>query len=211
MMGSGASIQCRGARMQKREWKVLTVWCRALGIVAAAVVGSGNAVALSYSAKPITAQVVDADTKEPLADVIVLVLWELEDIRGGGGECSAIEETVGDPTGQFTSPRGGHRRYRRAPTGACGDLIPSSRFSTSTSPGIDSRSSLTTWTCGGLVTRLGLGDPVRASEWNGKQIELQRFVGTEAPVCRSAIFCRRTYALAGMPLGADSSDDCRAW
>ena len=45
---------------------------------------AGNADALSYSAKPIRATVVDAETGQPIEGVIVNAYWHLED-QGGHG------------------------------------------------------------------------------------------------------------------------------
>ena len=60
--------------------------------------------ALSYSAEPITAVVVDAETRQVLESVNVLVLWDLEDPNGRGGPYWIFEETVTDKEGRFQFP-----------------------------------------------------------------------------------------------------------
>lgn len=66
----------------------------------------------SYSAKAITAHVIDAETKQPLEGVIVVAHWQL---RGGGegkGEVGQIMvlETVTDQTGTFHFPAWGPKK-----------------------------------------------------------------------------------------------------
>jgi hypothetical protein len=66
----------------------------------------------SYSAKAITAHVIDAETKQPLEGVIVVAHWQL---RGGGegkGEVGQLMvlETVTDHTGTFHFPAWGPKK-----------------------------------------------------------------------------------------------------
>ncbi|MBK6980681.1 MAG: hypothetical protein IPH30_03510 [Betaproteobacteria bacterium] len=68
----------------------------AINLVALLGLAALSACAISYSALPISARVVDADSNEPLAEVIVVVKWEFEYIPG-------ISEHRG--SGTFGSPK----------------------------------------------------------------------------------------------------------
>jgi len=61
------------------------------------------ACAKKYSAEPISAQVVDADTKEPIEGVVVVAAWELKGgLEGGNFEgVMTVMETVTDQSGHF--------------------------------------------------------------------------------------------------------------
>ncbi|MGD8642133.1 MAG: hypothetical protein PVG89_15960, partial [Gammaproteobacteria bacterium] len=66
---------------------------------------------LGFSAEPITATVVDADTKQPLKDVIVVAHWQL--VEGGFLDSSVpagelmVMEAVTDAQGKFHFPEWG--------------------------------------------------------------------------------------------------------
>jgi hypothetical protein len=158
---------------------LLLIWWRVLGIVAISIGVAGNAEALSYSAKPITAQVVDADTKEPLADVIVLVLWELEDIGGGSGGILRFEETVGDQRGHFTFAGWGPQTVPPSDDGRLWRLDTEQPILYLFKFGYRLKAVTNYLEMRWLGNPTWTGDPVRASEWNGKQIELQRFEGAD--------------------------------
>ncbi len=59
--------------------------------------------AKKYSAEPISAQVVDADTKEPIEGVVVVAAWELKGGLEGGNlkGVMMVMETVTDQSGRF--------------------------------------------------------------------------------------------------------------
>lgn len=78
-----------------------------------------------YLAAPTSARVVDKQTGEPLADVIVVAHWELEPVWGEGSPRGQMEvlETVTGPDGRFTLPGWG-LRVRRTPLGYLGNYAP---------------------------------------------------------------------------------------
>ncbi len=56
----------------------------------------------SYSAKPIEAWVVDAETKQPVEGVNVVAHWELSyGLEGGGSDTLTVSEAVTDKNGRF--------------------------------------------------------------------------------------------------------------
>src|SRR5690348_13390482 len=59
-----------------------------------------------YSAEPITAWVVDAETKQPLAGVNVVAHWQLEGGLEGGNNIGQmmVMEAVTDTAGKFSFP-----------------------------------------------------------------------------------------------------------
>src|SRR5947209_3399798 len=65
-----------------------------------------------YSAEPITATVVDADTKEPLEGVVVVAHWEMKGgLEGGNVEGEVmIMEAVTDAQGKFHFPAWGPKK-----------------------------------------------------------------------------------------------------
>jgi hypothetical protein len=127
-----------------------------------------------YSAEAIEARVVDADTKQPLEGVIVTANWEL---RGGGlalGGSTAVGqiqvmEAVTDQNGRFFFPAWGPIKQFK---GELHDKDPQLLFFKS-----------------GYAYRIlwndYRGDPpamkvVHRSQWNGKTIEMKKFMGTPA-------------------------------
>jgi hypothetical protein len=78
-----------------------------------------------YVAAPTSARVVDKETGEPLADVIVVAHWELEPVWGEGSPRGQMEvlETVTGPDGTFALPGWGPR-LRRTPLGYLGGYAP---------------------------------------------------------------------------------------
>ena len=59
----------------------------------------------SYSAKPIEAWVVDAETKQPLEGVNVVAHWGLSyGLEGGGSDTLTVSEAVTDKNGRFYFP-----------------------------------------------------------------------------------------------------------
>ena len=156
------------------HWKTIGVVA-----VAASFLCAANAVGLSYSAKPINAVVIDAETREPLGGVIVLVVWTLENSNGGGGPFWIYEETVSNKDGHFEFAGWG-------PTNVPQDSgDPPWRLSTEQpvlylfKSGYAFGSVANEWESWMLGNRAWTGDSVRSSMWNNKSIALRRFQGTE--------------------------------
>jgi hypothetical protein len=139
-----------------------------LGIVAALPATAGF-FSKSYSAEPIEAWVIDAETKQPLEGVIVTANWQLEEGTFGGnvpvGQLMVME-AVTDKDGKFTFP-------------AWGPIKPTKGHLVIRDP------QLLLFKSG--YKHVGLENEftqnynkgsVRHSEWNGKKIEMERFKGT---------------------------------
>lgn len=135
------------------------------------------ACATSYSAKPITAKVLDSETGEPLEGANVVAHWIMMGPRSGRGQGDLeLMETVTDKNGEFRFPAWG-------PKAIPSDTAPGTRL-TNQDPAIilfksgykwnaisnDSHSTM-------LRTPDDLGAPVRDSQWDGKTIQLQKFKG----------------------------------
>ncbi len=127
-----------------------------------------------YSAEPITAYVVDADTGKPLEGVIVVAHWELE----GGMHVDRvgqmeIMETVTDKDGRFHFAGWGPKPI---PPGLPGNARltiydPALLFyKQGFKPAVEFNK-LTT------AALRGEGPPLRKSDWNGKTIKLEKFTG----------------------------------
>ncbi len=129
-----------------------------------------SACAISYSAEPIDAWVVDAETKQPIEGVIITANWQLQSGNAGGSFYAGqlmVMETVTDKKGRFYFP-------------AWGPLRPKQGYLINRDP------QLLLFKSG--YEYLGLSntpfrenmhkDPVRKSDWNGKTIELKPFKGT---------------------------------
>lgn len=124
-----------------------------------------------YSAEPMEARVIDAETKQPLDGVIVVGHWQLERGTPGGSVLAgqlAVVETVTDRQGRFAFPGFGPR------------LAVTSHLVNEDPELILFKSgyrylALTNEYSGDVELRTRL---VRRSEWNGKTIELKPFRGT---------------------------------
>jgi len=123
-----------------------------------------------YSAEAVEAWVLDSETKEPLADVIVVANWKLHagslDGRKPGGQLMVME-TVTDKDGRFSFPAWGPKRR---PFNTF--LHDSDPLILLFKPGYEYE---------GLQNPLKSyvnNDPVRRSIWNGKTIEVQSFKGS---------------------------------
>ena len=134
-----------------------------------------SACATTYSAKPIAARVVDADSGVPLEGVNVVAHWLMEDPVAARGQGDLeLMETVTDRNGEFQFPAWGPKAI---PTGT----PPGTRL-TNQDPAIiffksgywphavsnDSHPSM-------LNRPQDLGEPVRDSQWDSKAIKLKRF------------------------------------
>ncbi|MHB8455913.1 MAG: peptidase associated/transthyretin-like domain-containing protein [Acidiferrobacterales bacterium] len=123
-----------------------------------------------YTAKPITATVIDAETKQPLEGVIVTANWELDGGIFGDYPVGqlAVMEAVTDKDGKFHFPGWGPRLAIRSHLSPINDpqLI---LFK----PGYDYLR-LTNWTDVGFGFNKGSR---RGSKWDGKVVGMKRFKG----------------------------------
>ena len=126
---------------------------------------------LTYSAEPIHAQVIDADTQQPIKGVVVTANWQLEQGTAGGNIQAGqlmVMEAVTDNEGKFSFPAWGPKTARES-------------FLVNDDP------QLLLFKSGYEYRRLNnpySSDrelrlrPVRKSEWNGRTIVLKPFKGT---------------------------------
>jgi hypothetical protein len=78
-----------------------------LSIIASVVTLPACVTRLTYTAEPMEAKVIDADTKEPLEGVIVVAHWQLETGTAGGNYPAGqlmVMEAVTDKAGKFSFP-----------------------------------------------------------------------------------------------------------
>ena len=150
---------------------------KAAGMGLALLATSLTACATSYSAKPMTAKVVDADTGEPLEGVNVVAHWMMEDPVAARGQGDLeLMEAVTDRNGEFRFPGWG-------PKAIPSDTYPGTRL-TNQDPAIiffksgyrsfavinDSHSSM-------LRDPSDMGPAIRDSQWDGKVIKLEKYKG----------------------------------
>ncbi|MGX2032935.1 peptidase associated/transthyretin-like domain-containing protein [Methylocaldum gracile] len=137
-----------------------------------------QACATKYSAEPIQARVVDAETKQPLEDVNVVANWQLEGGLEGGTNLGQmmVMETVTDSAGQFSFPAWGPKaipsgyplEYQNA---RLKDMDPQLLLFKS------GYKYLALYNRKTAEQMRGKGPSVRTSDWNGKTIEMRRFTG----------------------------------
>ena len=124
---------------------------------------------LRYTAKPIHAQVVDADTHQPLEGVIVTANWQLEQGTVGGnvplGQLKVME-TVTDKNGRFFFPAWGPKWVLH------GFLVNRDPQLLLFKPGYDYLALVNHYTSDRAL-RL---HPVRTSDWDGRRVEMRRFI-----------------------------------
>ncbi len=125
-----------------------------------------------YSAEPVYAQVVDADTGKPLEGVAVVAYWELYQgsITGDGMPCGAanVEEAVTDKDGWFHIPGWGPIK------GACGNMRNMNPF-------------VYLFKSGYAYVRKGGGVGLNTNklvsvaqvDWNGQTIKLKKFLNLD--------------------------------
>ena len=143
----------------------------AMELMALLALVSLPACATSYSALPISARVVDADSNEPLADVFEYLLPEISERRGSG--TFEFAETVTDGSGEFRFPGWGPKAVPQDTPGRA-FMSPNNPTIALFKPGYlyDVRNN--PWESAYLDERYYVGDPVRHSTWNGKVIRLKR-------------------------------------
>ncbi len=122
----------------------------------------------TYSAEAISATVIDADTRKPLAGVVVTANWQLLGGMEGNYPVGQLEvlETVTDANGRFHFPAWGPKKRIK------GYLREDDPQLLLFKPGYEYRR-----LANEVSSRINY-DSVRRSVWNGKVIELKRFGGT---------------------------------
>jgi hypothetical protein len=133
---------------------------------------SACAAPLHYSAEPMEAWVVDAETKQPLEGVIVVAHWELRFGHAGGsspvGQLMVMEATTGKD-GKFVLPGWGPKI---ALASSLSNRAPQLLLFKS---GYRYQSLWNDYT----KSIEQLLQPVRNSDWNGKTVKMERFKGTQ--------------------------------
>lgn len=129
----------------------------------------------TYSAKPIEAWVVDAETKQPLEGVIVVALWELKyGWEGGGAYPLTVMEAVTDKNGRFYFPAWGPKPIP--------EHLPSETRLKDWDPVMvfykKDYTYLMLTNDRPIRSMSGHGSSTRTSEWNGKTIPLTKFRGS---------------------------------
>lgn len=124
---------------------------------------------MTYSAKKIHGQIVDADTNQPIEGAIVVAQWVLFHIGPGhGGHKSRIHihETVTDKNGNYTIPAWGPKP--RPPMTELHERDPQlSIFKSNYEPlGLSN-----------AVTSTVRPDSLRVSEWDGRVVKLMKVAG----------------------------------
>ena len=138
---------------------------------------SACAIPHQYSAAPIEAWIVDAETSQPIEGVAVVAHWQLEGGFEGGNNMGQmmVMEAVTDPAGRFSFPAWGPKW-----TPVFSWMNSNARLKSMDPVMILFKSS---------YEYLGLMNPweqgvkwdkkpyLRASQWNGKTIKMKKFVG----------------------------------
>ena len=151
---------------------------------AIAVAGAGlilalqYANALNYSAEPITAIVVDAESRQALEGVNILVLWDLEDPNGRGGPFWLFEETITDKEGRFHFPGWGPKRVPRTLVSPAWRLSSDQPVIFLFKPGYPLEQVRNPWESWMLGNSAWTGPLVRSSVWNEKTIEIKKYKGS---------------------------------
>lgn len=144
-------------------------------VLAASLVAlSAHAFNVSYSAKEISARVVDAETGQPLEGVNLVAHWVLNfGLEGGGGRDLELMEAVTDREGRFRFRAWGPKRVPS-------DLPWEARMKNQDPEIILFKSGYFPLGISNEAkgAQPGPGASVRSSDWDGKTIELKRFTGT---------------------------------
>ncbi|MBZ0092495.1 MAG: hypothetical protein K8F27_09775 [Sulfuricellaceae bacterium] len=160
---------------------------RYLAFVALAM--SLQACAKDYSAGPIEAWVVDAETGQPLEGVIVTANWQLE-IGTPGGNVPAgqmmVMETVTDKNGRLYFPGWGPKPIPGRPKSKSSRENTLLDYLLSSEPHLVNRDPQlllfkSVYKYVGLENKFTIDynkGPLRSSDWNGKTIKMERFNGT---------------------------------
>jgi hypothetical protein len=136
-----------------------------------------SACAMFYSARPISATVIDADSGAPVAGANVVAVWELEDPVAAGiqGDLEMLE-TVTGASGDFQFPGWG-------PKPVPSSAYPGSRLTNNDpriivfKPGYVPQAVYNDTHSSQLRDPQEMGAPVRESQWNAKAIPIKKFDG----------------------------------
>lgn len=137
---------------------------------------------LGFSAEPITATVVDEETKKPLEGVIVVAHWQL--VEGGFLDSSVragelmVMETLTDANGKFHFPEWGPK-YK-----LLGRMKNDDPQLIIFKPGYEFKSLANEWSS----TEIRDYRALRSSDWDGKTIELKVFKGTMSEYNQHLLF-----------------------
>ena len=146
-------------------------------IAAAGVAAAIPSFAVSYSALPTTATVVDAQTGEPIAGANVVASWRIISPTGRSAGLIALDEAVTDARGVFHVPGWG-------PKEVWADLPRGSRMAGESPEFVVFKSGyrIVAFHNDSTPDRLSdpgyTGEPVRRSDWDGKALRIEKFTGT---------------------------------
>ena len=136
----------------------------------------GTSAALEYSAKAITARVVDAETKEPLEGVVVVAHWQLNGGLEGWSPLGElmVMDAVTDQNGTFHFPAWGPKKIPKGLdwNARLKDLDPQLLLFKSGYRWQELSNSKS------MEQMSHKGPAVRSSDYDGKTIELEKFKGT---------------------------------
>ena len=130
------------------------------------------AMPLTYSAEPMQARVIDADTKQPLAGVIVTANWQLEKGTPGGNIQAGqlmVMEAVTDQDGKFAFPGWGPKTVWK------GFLVNEDPQLLLFKPSYEHQRLYNKYNS----TRELRTRKVRRSDWDGKTLALKPFKGAQ--------------------------------
>lgn len=122
---------------------------------------------LVYSAREIRGQIVDAETRQPIEGAVVVAQWVLFEMGPGSGGHKGrlhIHETVTDKEGRYVIPAWGPRPH--SPFTELHERSPEILIFKS---GYKPKN---------LRNAAVKHDSVRTSDWDGKVVELEKFMGT---------------------------------
>ena len=158
------------------KWRAMV----AMGAIATTLLlaGAAPALALSYSAKPISATVIDADTKQPLSGVNVLIEWTLQNSNASSESFWVVDEAVTDAQGRFTLSGWGPQLVPQRLTELPRRLGPEQPTIYVFKSGYEFESASNPRDSWMIGNRQWTGDLVRSSYWDSKSIKLKKFVGS---------------------------------
>lgn len=158
-----------------------------------------DAASLSYSAKPIRATVVDAESGQPIKGVVVNAYWHMEDRGGHGLGPFNVTEAVTDASGAFVMPGWGPMEVPKFSNDPMlyPRLDPDQPWLQFFKSGYRFKRVLGDEPTSYLNDPAWTGDPVRGSYWNDKVIKLERFQGTGAQYLSHLQGARSGIAIGG--------------